>query len=41
MLQHAAAGMPVDPHLADQLVPFLALAPGRSEIAVSRITRIS
>jgi RNA 3'-terminal phosphate cyclase (ATP) len=39
LLEHAGAGMPVDLHLADQLVPFLALARGRSEIAVSRITR--
>jgi RNA 3'-terminal phosphate cyclase len=31
--------MPVDLHLADQIVPFLAIAAGRSEIAVSRITR--
>jgi len=39
LIGHAATGMPVDFHLADQLVPFLAIAPGRSEIAVSRITR--
>jgi RNA 3'-terminal phosphate cyclase (ATP) len=39
LIEHAATGMPVDPHLADQLVPFLAIAPGRSSIAVSRITR--
>jgi RNA 3'-terminal phosphate cyclase len=29
----------VDPHLADQLVPYLALAAGRSELRTSRVTR--
>ena len=39
LIEHAATGMPVDPHLADQLVPFLSIARGKSAIAVSRITR--
>jgi RNA 3'-terminal phosphate cyclase (ATP) len=38
LLTHAAGGAPVDPHLADQLVPYLALAGCRSEFATSRVT---
>lgn len=38
LLSHAASGAPVDPHLADQLVPYLALADGTSEIATSCVT---
>lgn len=37
-LRHHETGMPVDPHLADQLVPYLALAEGSSLFATSRIT---
>jgi RNA 3'-terminal phosphate cyclase (ATP) len=37
-LAHHATGAPVDPHLADQLVLYLALARGESRIATSRIT---
>jgi len=38
LLSHAG-GAPVDPHLADQLVPYLAIASGTSEIATSCVTR--
>lgn len=38
LLEHHASGMPVDPHLADQLVLYLAQAQGHSEYATSRIT---
>lgn len=37
-LRHHETGMPVDPHLADQLVPYLALAADTSVFAMSRIT---
>lgn len=37
-LRHHETGMPIDPHLADQLVPYLALASGESVIATSRIS---
>ena len=37
-LNHHASGMPVDPHLADQLVLYLAQAEGPSVFATSRIT---
>lgn len=37
-LAHHRTGLPVDPHLADQLVPYLAQAPGPSVFATSRIT---
>jgi len=37
-LRHHETGMPVDPYLADQLVPYLALAGGTSVYATSRIT---
>ncbi len=36
---HHRTGCPVDPHLADQLIPYMALAAGRSELAVSAATR--
>jgi RNA 3'-terminal phosphate cyclase (ATP) len=39
LLSHAGSGAPVDPHLADQLVPYLAVADGDSEIATSCLTR--
>jgi RNA 3'-terminal phosphate cyclase (ATP) len=39
LLQHHGTGMPVDPHLADQLVLYLAQARGTSVFATSRITR--
>ena len=37
-LCHHASGMPVDPHLADQLVLYLAQAKGPSVLAASRLT---
>jgi RNA 3'-terminal phosphate cyclase (ATP) len=37
-LSHHETGVPVDPHLADQLVPYLALAEGVSIFTTSRIT---
>ena len=38
-LEHHETGEPVDPHLADQLVPYLARAPGASVFRTSRVTR--
>ncbi len=38
-LAHHQTGRPVDPHLADQILPFLALAEGQSTIATSEITQ--
>ncbi|ACH39823.1 RNA 3'-phosphate cyclase, class II [Citrifermentans bemidjiense Bem] len=38
LLEHHATGMPVDPHLADQLVLYLARAQEGSRFATSRIT---
>jgi RNA 3'-terminal phosphate cyclase (ATP) len=38
LLRHHETGMPIDPHLADQLVPYLALASEESVMATSRIT---
>ncbi len=38
-LQFTQSGATVDPHLADQLVPYLALADGKSTFTVSRITK--
>lgn len=38
LLEHHATGLPVDPHLADQLVLYLAQAKGTSVLATSRIT---
>ena len=37
-LTHHRTGMPVDPHLADQLIIYLAQAQGRSVFATSRIS---
>ena len=39
LLSHAGGSAPVDPHLADQLVPYLAIAGGTSEFATSCVTR--
>ena len=39
LCRHLATGAPLDPHLADQLVPILALCPGESSFATSCITR--
>lgn len=39
LCRHLATCAPLDPHLADQLVPILALCPGESSFATSRITR--
>jgi RNA 3'-terminal phosphate cyclase (ATP) len=39
LLFHAAGGAPVDPDLADQIVPYLAIAGGTSEFATSCVTR--
>ncbi|OGG48991.1 MAG: RNA 3'-terminal-phosphate cyclase [Candidatus Handelsmanbacteria bacterium RIFCSPLOWO2_12_FULL_64_10] len=38
LLAHHAGGQAVDPHLADQLVPYIALAEGPSAFATSRVT---
>jgi len=38
-LSHHQTGMPIDPHLADQLVIYLAQAPAPSVFATSRISR--
>ena len=37
-LDHAASGAALDPHLADQLVPYLALSGGESLFTTSRVT---
>ena len=37
-LAYAESGRGIDPHLADQLIPFLAFAGGESEFETSRIT---
>lgn len=39
LLRHVAAGGALDPHLPDQLVPWLAMCPGESVLSTSRITR--
>ena len=39
LLEHHNAGVPVDEHLADQLLLPMALAQGRSEFRTSRVTR--
>jgi RNA 3'-terminal phosphate cyclase (ATP) len=39
LIEHLESGGSVDRHLADQLVPFLALAQGPSEFSTGRITR--
>ena len=36
---HLATGAHLDPHLADQIVPYLALSPQASTFTTSRITR--
>ena len=36
---HLATGAALDPHLADQVIPFLALSPEKSSFTTSRITR--
>jgi RNA 3'-terminal phosphate cyclase (ATP) len=38
-LDHLAAAAAIDPHLADQLVPYLAMAGGESEFTTSRVTQ--
>ncbi len=38
-LDHAASGAALDPHLADQLVPYLAMSGGESVFTTSRVTR--
>lgn len=38
LLQHFASGAAIDPHLADQLVPYLALCHGESTFTTSSIT---
>jgi len=38
LLQELEANAPCDSHLADQLIPFMALARGRSEILATKIT---
>lgn len=38
MLKEQKSGACLDKHLADQILPFLALAPGKSQITVSEIT---
>ena len=37
-LDHAGSGAALDPHLADQLVPYLALADGESDFTTSEVT---
>ena len=39
LLEHLETGAVLDSHMADQLLPYLALARGSSEITTSRITR--
>jgi RNA 3'-terminal phosphate cyclase (ATP) len=39
LIEHVDFGGCVDPHLSDQLIPFAALATGKSVFTVSRITR--
>lgn len=39
LLEHLATGAALDPHLADQLVPYLAMGGGESEFSTSRVTR--
>jgi RNA 3'-terminal phosphate cyclase (ATP) len=39
LLEHHASGVPVDLHLADQLLLPMALAAGRSEFRTSRVTQ--
>ena len=37
-LEQAKSGASLDKHLADQILPFMALAPGKSQVSVSEIT---
>jgi RNA 3'-phosphate cyclase len=39
LLCHVRAKSAVDPHLADQIIPYLALSQGTSEFTTSRVTR--
>jgi RNA 3'-terminal phosphate cyclase (ATP) len=39
LFEHLATKAALDPHLADQIIPFLALCSGASEFTTSRITR--
>jgi RNA 3'-terminal phosphate cyclase (ATP) len=39
IIEHIKSGRCIDPHLSDQLIPFAALAKGKSLFTVSRITR--
>jgi RNA 3'-terminal phosphate cyclase (ATP) len=39
LIGHIDSGKCVDPHLGDQLIPFVALARGKSSFTISRITR--
>ncbi len=39
LIEHVDSGGCVDPHLSDQLIPFAALARGKSVFTVSKITR--
>ena len=39
LIEYIDSGVCVDPHLSDQLIPFAALAKGKSTFTVSRITR--
>ncbi|MGE5189037.1 MAG: RNA 3'-terminal phosphate cyclase [Gemmatimonadota bacterium] len=38
LLDHVGTGAALDPHLADQLVPYLAMSGGESEFTTSRVT---
>ena len=37
--KHSGSGGALDPHLADQIIPYLALASGPSTFTTSRITQ--
>ena len=39
LLEHVATGAALDPRLADQVVPYLAMSGGESEFTTSRVTR--
>ncbi len=39
LLSHVRAKSALDPHLADQIIPYLALSQGASEFTTSRVTR--
>jgi RNA 3'-terminal phosphate cyclase len=38
-LEFMGTGAAIDPHLSDQLIPYLALADGQSSFTVSRISK--